>query len=170
MLCCSVRVAVRLTRGLRNDVLDLTTLLPMYPLNRTSQTSWFNTKPQQKHWVVEDFEDRVDSLLRSPIVADFHSPPGNPRPPLTRRRRDRENLQLIHYDPGQVYHLHYDKVDDSDKNGDPDRDGQRKARTRAAVASAAWRHKCFERARVGGRVALYLTWSEQIRTFQPKAS
>ena len=133
MLCCSVRVAVRLTRGLRNDVLDLTTLLPMYPLNRTSQTSWFNTKPQQKHWVVEDFEDRVDSLLRSPIVADFHSPPGNPRPPLTRRRRDRENLQLIHYDPGQVYHLHYDKVDNSDKNGDPDRDGQRKARTRAAT-------------------------------------
>ena len=135
----SMRCSVSVIVGTANDtafgavcIMNIILLL-IYVHDRTSQTSWFNTKPQQKHWVVEDFEDRIDSLLRSPIVADFHSPPSNPRPPLTRRRRDRENLQLIHYDPGQVYHLHYDKVDDHDKNGDADRDGQRKARTRAAT-------------------------------------
>ena len=62
-------------------------------------------------------------------MASFHSPDGS-RPGLTRSRADRENLQLIHYEAGQMYRLHYDKVE---KKPDSEGDGQRKATTRAAT-------------------------------------
>ena len=78
---------------------------------------------------LEELQQCIQSLLDSPEVASFHSPDGS-RPGLTRSRADRENLQLIHYEAGQMYRLHYDKVE---KKPDSEGDGQRKATTRAAM-------------------------------------
>ena len=51
---------------------------------------------------------------------------------LSRKREDRENLQLIHYNIGQHYDLHTDKIDPKDKSL-PNDCRQQKARTRAAT-------------------------------------
>ena len=80
--------------------------------------------------MVKEFERKVQLLLECPEVTATHSP-DNSRPCLTRSRADRENLQLIHYEVGQMYRLHYDKVER--KRYDSDVDGQRKATTRAAT-------------------------------------
>ena len=112
--------------------------------SRTSKTAWLNATDQRDHPVVQAFEDRVDMLLHTPEIISLHNgdhdglnnkasfvDSDGARPVLSRRGSNRENLQLIHYGPGEYYSLHTDKINSNEFVGDDSK--QQKARTRAAT-------------------------------------
>ena len=79
---------------------------------RTSSSSWLNTPELKSHPVVIAIEDRISDLLKNYLVMQMHSgQDDDENNRLTRSAPERENLQVLEYNEGEFYNLHFDLIE-----------------------------------------------------------